>query len=107
MLSAYSAPRLARALAERDVGALTQVSGVGKKTAELIVLTLSDKVQDLAITGSGDPALSRDPGVQAAVAALVTLGYSFADADAAVREVLETGGAESTEELIRRALARH
>jgi Holliday junction resolvasome RuvABC DNA-binding subunit len=42
---------------------------------------------------------------QAAVAALVTLGLTFADADAAVRRVLESGGAESTEALIREALA--
>ena len=37
MLSTYDAPRLARALAEKDVPALQQVSGVGRKTAERIV----------------------------------------------------------------------
>lgn len=104
MLSTYSATRLARALAERDIPALTQVSGIGKKTAERIVLELSDKVQDLALAASGDPALNRDAGAQDAVAALVTLGYTFVDADAAVRRVMEQGRVESTDELIRRAL---
>jgi len=104
MLSTYSATRLARALAERDTNALTQISGVGKKTAERICLELSNKVQDLAVSGSSDPALIGDTGAQDAVAALVTLGYSFADADAAVRRVMETGTPESTEALIRRAL---
>jgi Holliday junction resolvasome RuvABC DNA-binding subunit len=40
------------------------------------------------------------------VQALVSLGYSFGDADRAVRDVLEDGAPESAEELIRRALAR-
>ncbi|HSR43409.1 MAG TPA: Holliday junction branch migration protein RuvA, partial [Longimicrobiales bacterium] len=49
MLSAYSAHRLVRALVEKDVAALKQVSGVGKKTAERLILELSDKVADLAV----------------------------------------------------------
>ena len=103
MMSTYSAERLARALAEKDVPALQQVSGIGRKKAEKIVLELSDKVADLAIvtpTGSG-----MSGGAREAVQALVTLGYSFADADRAVREALESSAPESTEELIRRALA--
>ena len=109
LLSTYEGPRLARALAERDVAALTQVSGVGKKTAERLVLELSDKVADLAHGGLGVVAgEGKGPAVaiaQAAVAALVTLGLTFNDADNAVRRVLESGGAESTEALIREALA--
>jgi len=105
MLSTYSARRLARALAEKDVTALTQVSGVGKKTAERIILELADKVEDLAIGPEGEPG-GPPAGAQEAVAALVTLGYSFPDADAAVRNALAEGEAESTDELIRRALAK-
>lgn len=104
MLSTYTAERLARALAEKDVTALRQVSGVGKKTAEKLALELSDKVDDLAIltpSGSGDaPSVAQD-----AVQALVALGYSFADADEAVRDVLEEGGSQNADELIRKALA--
>ena len=128
MLSAYTAPRLAQALAEKDTVALQQVSGVGKKTAELqriedrasrdyreedperaeeharLALELADKVSDLALTtderGPGAPR-----GVQEAVAALVALGYSFADADEAVRAALSAGDAESADTLIRRALS--
>lgn len=104
MLSTYAADRLARALAEKDINALKQVSGVGKKTAERIVLELSDKVQDLAVRPAGGAEKSSAPA-QEAVAALVSLGYSFPDADAAVRRVLEQGEVMSTDELIRRALA--
>lgn len=103
MMSTYSGERLARALVEKDVTALQQVSGIGKKKAEKIALELSDKVEDLAIV---TPGRSEDSGgAHAAVNALVALGYTFADADQAVRSVLEQGAPESTEDLIRRALA--
>ena len=105
MMSTYSAERLARALVEKDTVALQQISGIGKKKAEKIALDLADKVADLAIVtprvGDGGPA----GGAQEAVQALVALGYSFGEADKAVRDVLETGVPETTEELIRQALA--
>jgi Holliday junction DNA helicase RuvA len=111
MLSTYTAQRLARALVEKDVDALKQVTGVGRKTGERIVLELADKVADLAVTtGRAEddgPGVGPAPaGVQEAVAALVALGYAFADADEAVRGVLAEGEVESADELIRRALQR-
>ena len=108
MLSTYSARRLAQALVEKDVNALKQVSGVGKKTAERIVLELADKVEDLAAEAAGRDGASAGPapGAQEAVGALVALGYSFVDADAAVRRSLEEGEAAGTDELVRRALAK-
>jgi len=104
MMSTYDAERLARALVEKDTAALRQVSGVGKKKAEKIALELSDKVADLAVTTptGGTEASS---AAQGAVQALVALGYSFTDADEAVRRVLEDGVPDTSEELIRRALA--
>jgi Holliday junction DNA helicase RuvA len=108
MLSTYSARRLVQALVEKDVTALTQVSGVGKKTAELIVLELADRVEDLALGAAGldGVGVGTTPGTQKAVAALVALGYSLVDADAAVRAALTEGEPESTDELVRRALAK-
>ena len=108
MLSTYSARRLAQALAEKDVNALKQVSGVGKKTAERIVLELADKVEDLAAAAAGSDGASggTGPGTQEAVVALVALGYSFVDADAAVRHAMADGEAGGTDELVRRALAK-
>ena len=106
LLSAYAASRLARALAEKDVGALQQVSGVGKKTAERLALELWDKVGDLAVGTGGTGGGPTPPIAQGAVAALVALGYTFADADTAVRKALDDGGAATAEELIRKALQR-
>ncbi len=103
MMSTFSAERLARALVEKDLTALQQVSGIGRKKAEKIALELADKVADLAIVTPRVP--GQVGGAQEAVQALVALGYSFADADRAVREALESGAPKTTEELIRKALA--
>lgn len=107
LMSAYRADRLARALVEKDLAALQQVSGVGRKKAEKLVLELADKVADLAVTsadgGAGAPGGS---GAQEAVKALVALGYSFSDADQAVRRALEDGASGATaDEIIRKALS--
>ena len=108
MLSTYSAGRLVQALVEKDVNALRQVSGVGKKTAERIVLELADKVEDLALEAAGPDGASDGvaPGTREAVGAFVALGYSFVDADAAVRRSFAEGEAAGTDELVRRALAK-
>lgn len=103
MMSTFSAERLARALVEKDHAALQQVSGIGRKKAEKIALELADKVADLAIVTPSAP--EQASGAQEAVQALVALGYTFGDADKAVRDVLESGAPETTEELIRLALA--
>jgi holliday junction DNA helicase RuvA len=103
MMSTFQAERLARALVDKDTVALRQVKGVGKKTAEKMAVELSDRVADLAIMSSASAGGAS--AAQEAVQALVSLGYSFGDADEAVRAALEAGAAESTEELIRRALA--
>ena len=104
MLSTYSAHRLARALVERDVTALRQVSGVGKKTAERIALELADKVTDLAMAEEGSTNVLVGQMSREAVGALISLGYSFTDADQAVRLAIEEADVRSADELIRSAL---
>ena len=103
MMSTFPAERLARALIDKDVTALRQVKGVGKKTAEKMAVELSDRVADLAIVSISPH--RETTAAQEAVQALVSLGYTFGDADKAVRIALESGPIGSTEELIRRALA--
>ena len=106
MLSAFPYRRLARILAQKDVTALSQVSGVGKKTAERLTLELAEKVQDLATTPAGEGAgEAESSGAQEAVQALMALGYSFESAERAVRRAVEKDAPESVDELIRKALA--
>ena len=104
MLSVYPAARLIRALIEKDVGALVQVPGVGRKTAERLSLELADRVQDLDIGGEVTP-VGVPRGAQDAVQALVSLGMSFQDADRAVRRTLEDDPGLEMADLIRKALA--
>lgn len=107
MMSTFTARRLARALAEKDLTALVQVPGIGRKSAERLALELADKVQDLAVGPEGRSGPT-PPGAEEAVAALVALGISFADADRAVRAVLEEAepGGMPLDALIRKALAK-
>ncbi len=103
MLSTFSARRLAQALFEKDLAALTQVNGVGKKKAERLALELSEKVGDLAIPSPGSPKVSA--GAQGAISALMALGFSFSAADSAIRKALKEGGDLPTEDLVRLALS--
>lgn len=104
MLTALPAPRLVRAIRERDIPALTAVAGIGKKTAERLSLDLASKLDDIAVAPS--PGTAGGPGVEEALRALSVLGFSTGDADRALREVLEEGGAADAQELIRAALLR-
>ncbi|MES1167519.1 MAG: Holliday junction branch migration protein RuvA, partial [Pseudomonadota bacterium] len=83
--------------------------GIGKKTAERLVVELKAKVGatgPTALTGEGSPEQPAGPSAHRdAVAALVSLGYRAADADQAVRRAaLALGGKATTEALIKKAL---
>lgn len=104
MLSSMTAESVVRAVRERNVAALTAVSGVGKKTAERVVLELTGKLDDIAFAAG---ALGqRAPAAEEALRALTALGVTQADADRAVRGVIQEKGSLSAPEMIREALAR-
>ena len=105
ILSAMSVRDLSLALVSGDAGALTRVPGIGKKTAQRLVLELKDKVEDSQLTGSAAAISpkSADAGPEAeAVAALVALGYSASEAAKAVSRFV--GQTEKSDELIFMAL---
>jgi len=105
LLSALSPTRLIRAIREKDIPTLQSVPRVGRKKAERLILDLGDKLD-----GLGDGGTSTAPASAAAddaMRALVSLGYSTADAERGVRAALEAGGgAKPATELIRAALAK-
>jgi Holliday junction DNA helicase RuvA len=96
------------AVARGDVKALSQISGVGRKTAERIVVELKDKVGLAGMweAASAERALSpEDQKVNDAVLALIALGFKQADAHDSVRKVLASLGAQTTvEDLVRACL---
>jgi Holliday junction DNA helicase RuvA len=97
LMSAMSAEQLVRAIRNRDVAALTAVSGVGKKTAERIAVELQGKLDDIAFAPSAMGA--RVPGLDEALKALVALGITQGDAERAVRTVVAEQGAIPAHEL--------
>lgn len=102
LLSALPAPRLIRAIRERDIPILTGVSGVGRKTAERLVLDLANRFDDIAITVDARPT---GDGVEEALKALTVLGYAPVDAEKAVRKVIAGGNAQGgAQDLIKAAL---
>ena len=104
MLSTLRPDRLVSAIVERDVVALSRVSGLGKKKAEQVAVALADRLDDLA--GVTQLQVPRAKPIHEAVKALMALGYSQADASAAVRRVLDDGEVPEGVDLIKAALAR-
>lgn len=104
LLSGLRPHALARAVREEQVGALIAVPGIGRKTAERLIVELRDKLET-PIAGPREPGvLRRSERFQDAVAALTRLGYTAVQAQDAVRRADEAGEG-SLEELVRRALA--
>lgn len=101
MMSALGGARVVRAVKEGDLAALCTIPGIGKKTAERIVLELKGKLDDLAAPGAAD---APPPAADQAIHALTNLGYGAADAERAVRGAVAKAGTAEPPELIRRAL---
>ena len=105
ILSALSVRDLSIALVTGDAQALARAPGIGKKTAQRLVLELKDKVSDEELTSSGAPAPVRAAGSGAdgeAIEALMALGYPASEAAKAVSAV--AGQADRADEILRLAL---
>ncbi|MBC8041100.1 MAG: Holliday junction branch migration protein RuvA [Opitutaceae bacterium] len=112
IMSKLSLPSLQSAISSGDIATLSKCPGIGKKTAERLVIELRSKV---GITGSAETVLSAsgsdsaaapaDTRMRDAVMALGALGYKTADADEAIRRAtLALGPKATTEQLIKKAL---
>jgi Holliday junction DNA helicase RuvA len=100
ILSGASGDELARYVSTADVASLTRMPGIGKKTAERIIMELRDKLGDINVSAVG-AAISTDPATEASHA-LASLGYKPAEVSRMVRAVAEAG--MPAEEIIRKAL---
>lgn len=101
ILSAYSPDDLRRAVVNRDVAFFQSISGIGKKTAERLVLELKDKVGEIetpvaaGVGGEGNYYMARE--------ALISLGYNFSEAEAALSG---SDPDDDVEAIVREALKR-
>ena len=84
MLSAMTVEQLTMAIASGDAASLRQVSGIGKKTSERIILELKDKIESEILTM---PAARLSEGSNDVIAALVSLGYSVSEAARAAANI--------------------
>lgn len=103
VLSGMPVAQFKSAVVQGDAASLSRIKGLGKKTAERIILELKDKV---GVTETWQSAAGGNISRSAADAemALIALGYKQVDARKAVKQVLEANGQAGAEELIRGAL---
>jgi Holliday junction DNA helicase RuvA len=103
VLSGLPVARFKTAVVNADVAELSKIKGLGKKTAERIILELKDKVgvTETWVSAAGG---GISHGAADAEMALIALGYKQVDARKAIKKVLESAADASVEELIRGAL---
>jgi holliday junction DNA helicase RuvA len=100
-------PTLVRAIAEGDVALVATVPGIGRKTAERVILELRDKVASLEPPGTQHPAVTGESqAVAAAIAGLVGLGFRESEARNAVAAIAVDGDGHDVADLVGAALRR-
>ena len=110
VLGGLSVREIKAAIAEGDVKRLSSVKGLGRKTAEKIIVELKDKLTDgevLEAVSGAEASSPEEMRTRDAVLALISLGYKQADALKMIKDVLPKISTNvSVEDLVRRALAR-
>lgn len=101
ILSGISAEAFARCVEAEDAATLTRIPGVGRKTAERLIIEMRDRLRTLTPVGEVAPAGVANGAQAEAYGALVALGYKPAEV---TRLLKSAEGATTTEEVIRRAL---
>ena len=89
VLSGIDASRLVAAIRAGDHAALTRIPGIGKKTAERVVLELKDKLDDMAAAPAAAGSVSHGGAADDVLSAMVNLGYARPVAEKALQSALE------------------
>lgn len=109
-LSGMSADEIIGAIRQNNLARLNSIPGVGKKTAERLVIELRDKIGKLSAVASeemkaeGIPQISGDAVYDDAISALVNLGYQRNAAEKALKQAMQEGTEMSVQKLLRRSL---
>jgi holliday junction DNA helicase RuvA len=111
MLSGMASLELINAITKNDLGRLTAIPGVGRKTAERVVVELRDKLSKIALA-EGEVAVSAETALsdmaikEDTIAALISLGYPKPLAERAVSAALSEEGEVSIQAVLKRTLKR-
>jgi Holliday junction DNA helicase RuvA len=107
VLSGIAADRLVAAIRSGDHATLTRIPGIGKKTAERVVLELKDKLDDMAVPMEAASGVHHGPVGDDALSALVNLGYPRPIAQKAIETAIakDSAAAQDFETLFRAAMA--
>jgi Holliday junction DNA helicase RuvA len=110
-LSGMSADEIITAIRQNNLARLNSIPGVGKKTAERLVIELRDKIAKLAGLASEEmksqgiaPQASGDDVFDDAISALINLGYQRNAAEKALKQAMQEGTENSVQKLLRRSL---
>lgn len=103
ILSGMTAGEFAHAIRTNDVATLVKLPGVGKKTAERLVIEMRDRIDHIDVTTNGSVAVKRPDIQQEAESALIALGYKPQDAAKMISRT-ESDQVTTAEQLIRAAL---
>ncbi len=109
MLSGMSADEMIDAIRKENIAKLTAIPGVGRKTAERVVVELREKVSEMSAAAAAGSAVSTagsdgDDVFNDALSALVNLGYQRAAAEKAIQQVRRDGGEATVQKILRAAL---
>jgi holliday junction DNA helicase RuvA len=104
ILSGMAADEMVGAIRGNDIARLTRIPGIGKKTAERMVLELRDKLP--APTSPAAPAAAMNATEEDVLSALVNLGYQRAAAEKALAGVAKEGPAQTFDQMFRAVLGR-
>jgi holliday junction DNA helicase RuvA len=113
MLSGMNADEIIASIRTNNLARLTSIPGVGRKTAERLVIELRDKIaalsspaleEEFAAQAGAGASVSEDAVRDDALSALTNLGYQKASAEKAITAAMQEGGDVSVEMILRRAL---
>ncbi len=106
ILSGLPANQLIGAITNAEAATLSKVPGIGKKTAERIIVELKDKLAEYAASAGVTPTTSSESGVMGeAISALEALGFKKKESEQAVLKAMKNSGSEDASVLIKKALA--
>ena len=107
VLSGLSAEKLVKAIHNGDEGTLSSISGIGKKTAQRLIIELKDKIKSIGVElGGEEDQVENSLGVsgEEVMMALLSLGYGRAQAERAIKKVQQAAPSLTVEEMIKQAL---